>query len=131
MINLYKSLLTSSAPHEGEQELLNVIPTSITTLQIDLLVETPSFDELKEAAFNLNPLSAPSLDGLTINFFEFYWDIVGHDVHMVVESFFRGEDIPLEMLENYISLVPKSRDSIKLKDFRPISMCNVFYIIIA
>lgn len=57
-ISFYHSLLMSSTQHEGEQNLLDVIPILITRYQNDLLVVMPSFDKLKEAVFTHNPLSA-------------------------------------------------------------------------
>jgi len=44
--------------------------------------------EMKEAIFNLNPNSAPSLEGFGGIFYNSSWDIIGLDVCRVVHQFF-------------------------------------------
>lgn len=55
--------------------LLEVIPNIVSQFHNDLIMASPSQEEVKAAVFSLNPLSAPSPDGLTAHFYLSCWDI--------------------------------------------------------
>lgn len=50
---------------------------------------------------------------------------------MDIQSFFRFGFLPKRVNSKILALIPKKKDAITMKDYRPISCCNVFYKIIS
>ncbi|QHN83565.1 uncharacterized protein DS421_20g705850 [Arachis hypogaea] len=63
-------------------------------------------------------------------FFKEYWEIVGTEIWNIVRSAFLGEFLNPSIMETLIVLIPKIDNPTFMKDFRPISLCNVVYKII-
>ena len=85
----------------------------------------------KEVQRALNRLTAPGLDGMSPIFYKSFWHIVGKDVVEVVLSALNSGVIPESLNSTFIALIPKIKDPKKFFDFRPISLCNVVYKLIA
>ena len=66
----------------------SVIPSLVTDVENANLIKVPSFDEIKDTIFSMDPNSAPGPDGFTCKFFQHCWDIVGRDVSLAVQEFF-------------------------------------------
>lgn len=56
---------------------------------------------------------------------------MGNDVFSIVRDFLEGDRMLKNANHNIISLTLKVKSVKSMKDFRPISLCNVFYKIIA
>ena len=69
-------------------------------------------------------------DGFQALFFKEYWKIVGFDVWTMVRHAFSGLDMDPRMMETLVVLIPKVENPVSMKDFRPISLCNVVYKVI-
>lgn len=77
------------------------------------------------------PTKAPGSDSLLIGFFQKHWSSVKERVtttclHILNEG---GSIAPLN--HTYIALIQKMHNPRKVTDFRPISLCNVIYRIVA
>jgi hypothetical protein len=57
--------------------------------------------------------------------------VVKDDVVAAVQGFFRDGYLPPGFNDTAIVLIPKGNDPVELKDFRPISLCNVIYKVIS
>lgn len=57
--------------------------------------------------------------------------MVKDDVVAAVRGFFRDGYLPPGVNDTAIVLIPKGNDPVELKDFRPISLCNVIYKVIS
>lgn len=57
--------------------------------------------------------------------------MIGEDVYRVVDIFFRTGELEAEINKTNICLIPKKVSANEMKDFRPISLSNVVYKIIA
>ena len=64
-------------------------------------------------------------------FYQKYWDLVGIYVINCVLNGLNVGILPSGLNETYICLIPKVKNSQKIIEFRPISLCNVLYKIIA
>lgn len=60
----------SDTSTENNQDLLEVIPNMINKFKNDMIMAFPIHEEVKAVVINLNPLNAPSPDGLTIHFYQ-------------------------------------------------------------
>lgn len=93
--------------------------------QDDMLVVALSFDEVKDIVFNINLDSAPGPDAITTHFFQHCRYFISIDLYLVAVAFFKGEHIPSDMVKKFICMIPKKSGPQRLKEFRPISLCNV------
>ena len=79
----------------------------------------------------MHPTKSPGPDGMSPNFYQKYWDLVGIDVINCVLNVLNVGILPSGLNETYICLIPKVKNPQKIIEFRPISLCNVLYKIIA
>ena len=103
---------------------------NLSTKACAKLIDPVSFAEVKLAVFSMSPFKAPGPDGFQAYFFKEYWEIVGTEIWNIVRSAFLGEFLNPSIMETLIVLIPKIDNPTFMKDFRPISLCNVVYKII-
>lgn len=60
-------------------------------------------------------------------FYKRYWHIVGSEVTNEVKNFLNGGEIPQGWNFTTVVLIPKVDNPERMKDLRPISLCNVVY----
>ena len=75
----------------------------------------------------MGDLKAPGPDGMPALFYKKYWDIVGNDVSREVIDLLNGGPMQSGWNDTVVVLIPKVNNPDKLKDLRPISLCNVVY----
>jgi len=76
---------------------------------------------------SIGDLKAPGPDGMPAVFYKQFWDVIGEKVTKEVLDVLNGGLIPEGWNETTIVLIPKVKNPDKLKDLRPISLCNVIY----
>ena len=74
---------------------------------------------------------APGPDGLPAAFFQKHWQAVGRGVVTTCLHILNEQGDLASLNHTYIALLPKTEKPKKVTDFRPISLCNVVYRIIA
>jgi hypothetical protein len=84
-------------------------------------------DEIKAALFQMGPTKAPGPDGYPALFYQTHWDFLKEEICGAVRSFLAGNEIPSGFCDSVIVLIPKINNPQHLKNFRPISLCNVLY----
>uniref|UniRef100_A0A0A8XR28 Reverse transcriptase domain-containing protein n=1 Tax=Arundo donax TaxID=35708 RepID=A0A0A8XR28_ARUDO len=122
--NFYKSLFES---HAGYDDLLQYVQSCVTNDMNHILMEEIIEKEIKQALDSIGDLKAPGKDGMPVLFYKRYWNIVGPDVVREVQHFIAAGDMPDSWNETVVALIPKVPNLDKLKDLRPISLCNVVY----
>ncbi|XP_039690616.1 uncharacterized protein [Medicago truncatula] len=100
------------------------IPSLVSVEDNNMLLRTPSHDEIREAVFALNADGAPGPDGFGGHFFQTFWDIVGLDVVHSVHEFFLGGELPPNINSNMIVLIPKIPGPKAMGNYRPIALAN-------
>jgi hypothetical protein len=113
------------------EAMLHLIEPKITTEMNDMLCKPFTEKEISDSLFHMGPLKAPGSDGFPARFFQKHWDFMKDDVVAAVQSFFPDGTMPDGINETTIVLIPKGLNPEELKDFRPISLCNVIYKIIS
>ena len=63
-------------------------------------------------------------------FYKTYWDTAAYDVWDIVRTAFDFDTFPPTLAETLIIPIPKVDNPTTLKEFLPISLCNVFFKII-
>lgn len=122
----YRTLFTSQQGTRCD-ELLQQVPTKVTDAMNMELMKPYSDEEIKNALFSMGDLKAPGLDGMPALFYKNFWEKVGLDVGKEVKSLLNGSEMPAHWNETVVVLIPKIPNPERLKDLRPISLCNVVY----
>ena len=79
----------------------------------------------------LNSEGASGPDNIPIFFYRDCWDAVGPEVMATIEDFWAGRCNMDRLNRAYIILIPKVEGAERIGDFRPISLSNSIYLIIA
>lgn len=127
--NFYSSLFKSS--HSDKGLVLDYVKPAISDQQNSWLTLPITEAEVKEATFQLGAFKAPGSDGFNGHFYQRSWDEVKTGVTEMVRGFFdRDECIDALNVTNLI-LIPKVDHPESASQYRPISLCNFSYKIIA
>ncbi|KAK1681544.1 hypothetical protein QYE76_042392 [Lolium multiflorum] len=118
--------LFSSEPCDSEA-VLDSIQAKVTNEMNAELTKAYTDLEIKTALFQMGPTKAPGPDGFPALFYQTHWELLKDDVCSAVRGFLLGEGIPEGFCDSVIVLIPKVTNPENLKNFRPISLCNVLY----
>lgn len=88
-------------------------------------------EEISEALFQIGLGKVPSPDGFPARFFQCNWLTLKGEIIQAVKRFFSDGKMPDGVNSTSIVLIPKVKEPKRLKDFRPVSLCNVIYKVIA
>jgi hypothetical protein len=124
--SFYENLYTSEGVSNME-EVISVIPSSVSAEMNDALLKPIKEQEVKIALFQMFPTKAPGPDGFPAHFFQTHWEICGEEVTLAVIRVLKGEDDMREVNQTFIVLIPKVASLEELGQFRPISLRNVIY----
>ena len=75
--------------------------------------------------------SAPGPDGLNVAFYRATWPWIKQDIHNLITEFYNTGNISQSLNATDIVLIPKKLQAIHVTDYRPISLTNVAYRLIA
>jgi len=87
--------------------------------------------EIGDALFQIGPLKAPGPDGLPARFFQRNWGCLKEDIIYAVKLFFEEGKLPEGVNDTAIVLIPKVQFPETLKEYHPISLCNVIYKVVS
>ena len=93
----------------------------------DFLLKDFSDEEIKQGLGGIGNLKAPGEDGMPALFYKSFWETIGEDITREVRSFLSGGPMPESWNDTVVVLIPKIQNPERLKDLRPISLCNVVY----
>ncbi|XP_031099806.1 uncharacterized protein LOC116004005 [Ipomoea triloba] len=89
-----------------------------------------SIAEVHKALTNIDPFKAPGPDGFHAAFYQRMWDVVGDSVFKLVKEAFDSGSLPPSLNDTLLVLIHKIKSPETVRQFRPISLCNVSYKII-
>uniref|UniRef100_A0A803Q5K4 Reverse transcriptase domain-containing protein n=1 Tax=Cannabis sativa TaxID=3483 RepID=A0A803Q5K4_CANSA len=95
------------------------------------LVAIPSAEKIRGIVFELHPLKAQGPDGFLGCFFRKYWEIVRPLVIEATQEFFCTGVLNPLVNHTFICLIPKVDHPELIEQFKPISLCNFQYKVIA
>ena len=88
-------------------------------------------EEVEAAIKEMKPITAPGPDGMPPLFYQYFWSLIGEDICAAVLDCLNNCKIPREINCTNITLIPKVKSPELITEFRPISLCNVVYKIVA
>ncbi|MCH85203.1 transposon TX1 putative 149 kDa protein, partial [Trifolium medium] len=87
--------------------------------------------EIECAMQSIGDLKSPSIDGYGAYFFKKAWKIVKSDVLAAVHDFFDNGRLYKAANCTLVTLLPKSKEAKRIKEYRPISCCSTICKIIS
>jgi hypothetical protein len=87
--------------------------------------------ELKETLHSFQKDKSPGPDGWPIEFYIGFYDLLGVDLLHVVEESRRNGKMHAPFNSTFLALIPKKDEPLSFEEFRPISLCNCIYKIVA
>lgn len=130
----YRNLFTSEDSMEAvvlRNKCKPLIPNMLDNDDITILSKDISFDKVEKAINSLNNDKAPSPDGLPVEFYKANISWICKDLHDIyVEAIANGSLGP-KINSDIIKLLPKDGDKALIKNWRPITLLNVSYKILA
>ena len=128
----FTKMFTTTNPSSTQiSVVLSELPVKITEEMASYLEQPFTAEEIADALAQMCPTKAPGPDGFPAAFYQKHWSSVKEVVvktclHILNEG---GYLAPIN--HTYIALIPKVQKPRKANEFRPVSLCNVIYRIIA
>ncbi|KAG7557763.1 Zinc knuckle CX2CX4HX4C [Arabidopsis suecica] len=126
----FERLYTSSGTSSTDSILQHLQPKVTPEINSKLLAPVTE-EEIFQAISAMNVDKAPGPDGFNAGFYKFHWADIKAGVINYIQAFFDTGTLDPALNHTYICLVPKIESPTQVKDFRPISLCNVAYKIIS
>ena len=129
IFQFYSKLYTKSSVENFDwNRLAHFDIPKLNTRMKDSLEGPLTLDEISDAIKNMKNNKSPGLDGFTVEFFKVFWNYLQHFLLRSLNSAYVSNNMSYTQKLGVISLLPKgSKDRKYLKNWRPISLLNVFY----
>ena len=88
-------------------------------------------EEIHNAIFQMDPYKAPGPDGFGASFYQQHWTTIKEQLCAAIKDFFSSGKLLKVFNHTFIALIPKVDNPETTNQFRPISLCNTFYKIVA
>ena len=124
----YEKLYKKENFDEDYQEwFLQFVSKTLTEEEQRLLQLVVTQKEIFQAIYNMNHNKAPGVDGIPIEFYIKYWDIIKNDLTEVIRNIINGTLLNENQRKAIITLLPKDGDLTLLKSWRPVSLicCDI------
>ena len=125
-VNFYHMLFSEDRAH---RDVLNVdvsYPMLTEGVISNMNIDVKEV-EVETALKSMGPLKAPGPDGFNPLFFQAQWKQVSGNVIDFVRKVFENPCLIREVNQTFLVLIPKVPNPEFIRDFRPISLCNVIY----
>lgn len=88
-------------------------------------------EEVVIAIKQMHPTKASGPDDMALIFFQKVWSIIGEDIILAGLNFLNLGMFLDSLNHTFISLISKKKNLEVFSDYRPISLCNVLYKVVA
>ena len=95
------------------------------------LESEPRSLELLNAVNNIKENKSPGLDGIPIELYKTFWAILEKTYTLMIKESWDEGVLPFSTMTSVLSLIHKQGDTTKLSNYRPLSLSNTDYKIIA
>nr|KYP40468.1 Transposon TX1 uncharacterized [Cajanus cajan] len=129
-VRFYKELFSVNND-QGSLDMHAGISPALGVEARSALIAPVTKEEVRRAVRSMKSFKAPGPDGFQPFFFKQYWPIVGDELWRTVRDAFQLGYSDLSLLETQMVLIPKVNHPVSLKEFRPISLCNVAWKVIS
>eukprot|EP00253_Pinus_taeda_P003413 PITA_03413 len=133
LVDYFKGILTKPNINREEEidKVCQHIPKKVTREQNLALLRVITKEEVEEVVNKMAKNNAPGPDGFTVEFYQAAWSFMGNDLLDLVEESKCTKCMHHGLNATFLALIPKNGNSDEPQGFRPISLCNVVYKILA
>ncbi|MBN3292510.1 YTX2 protein, partial [Polypterus senegalus] len=111
---------------EDQQAFLQDLP-QLPNADVAQLNREVTFAELTTALGQLKTGKVPGIDGIPVEFYKEFWDVIGLDLLEVFRWSFKTGLLPQSCRRAVITLLPKKGDLCLIKNWRPVSLLCADY----
>ncbi|CAM2099882.1 unnamed protein product [Caretta caretta] len=129
-----KKHVTCLLAEDGTPLRIRVLWKELPTVSVgdrDRLELPLTLAEFSEALRRMPSNKSPGMDGLTVEFYRAFWDILGPDLATVWAESLQGGVLPLSCRRAVLALLPKKGDLRDLRNWPPVSLLSMDYKIVA
>jgi exonuclease III len=130
VLSYFQELFTSNGGDRIDDLIQKVIPRVTEDMNKHLVGEFTR-NEVKAALDDIGNLKAPGPDGMQSIVYKRYWNLMGDKIVDEVLQVLNGAEMPEGWNDTFVTLIPKVKKPNRIKDLRPISLCNVLYKIVS
>eukprot|EP00253_Pinus_taeda_P023384 PITA_23384 len=122
---------------QGEINLTEIIRTAqcfpryVEDEEAESLMNEVSKEEVESVIKSMEKDKSPGPDGWTIELFQHFFEQIGSELTEVVEEYRKKGEVDNPFNATFIALIPKKENLDTFEDYKPISLCNCIYKIIA
>ena len=116
---------------EVSSEYLDNVPSLVNAEDNDVLVKPFSEKEIVDVIWAMEPDKAPGLDGFSIHFYRFCWQVIKSNLFHMISAFLKKAKVGGCTRSTLLALIPKEVNPTSFDSFQPISLCNTSYKILA
>ena len=133
MCDFYSNLYETKNIDDADiDDYLNSTNTPILSDELKNVCEqNPSQTEIRNAVFGMKSGKSPGLDGLNSEFYQCFWDDIEHLFTSVINCIYEQQEMSFSQRLAIITLIFKKGDRTSLTNYRPLSLTNTDYKIIA
>jgi hypothetical protein len=129
-VRFYQNLFMSEGAI-GVATCLDGLDSRVSTVMNTNLFKTFTAAEVEGALAQMHPLKSPGPDGFSASFYQKSWATTRNEVCSAVLDFLNHGTFDSSLNETYLVLIPKKKNPTYVTEFRPISLCNVLYKLVA
>ena len=130
-VRFYKELFTSQNLNPDNTFFLNNPTRQLSDSSKIELESDITHTEICKAISLMPNNKSPGEDGITIEFYKTYWNIIGHDMHEVFINGLNDRELSYTQYLAVITLLYKKGPREDIRNWRPISLLNVDYKILS
>ena len=103
----------------------------LTNEQREILEKEPTMEEIRRAIKQIKENKSPGIDGIPIELYKQFWHLLENPYFSMINESIRNNILPFTTRTAVLSIIHKSGDKTNLKNYRPLSLNNTDYKIIA
>lgn len=112
-------------------DCLQFLEKKVTAEHNEELLKPLTQEEVAEAVKQLPAGKSPGIDTIPAEFYQEAWEEISFDIFNFVSESICQEGIAEELNVSKIALLPKSDDRLRVQNYRPISLLNTLYKVVA
>jgi hypothetical protein len=105
--------------HGLAEDNVVMLSTPFSTAEIEVVVATSDRNK------------SPGQDEFNFSFFKRFWDLIKEEMGVMFDQFFTTATLPRSFSSYFLTIIPKVDSPLKIGDFRPISLVESLYKLVA